>query len=654
MVSLLQLAGDLPFVIIQVLTALAADEDQKLLLYVDYVCSQMGIAIPWDDIARIMEPRDLAQGEKPMTGEAIKQHMAKLRDHRSKNNLDVPPKLDRNVRRQVAAGKNMHTLQSPVPTPTTFGPFPSIAFVHSKAQITQTETPPKKGSSLLAPVSKSKQKRAEKAMKVALGIVPGDTPGNKSRKTAASGVKATTGKRGRRPAAEEDEDEYRDGNAAIGVSTGRQLRHPERKDYTGMALDSEDTDIKDEPDSEDDLPLSKRRNTAEQSERRKKAAVGLMDEAMQMWHGRGTETAVTESAARSPEAEHAVEPVIDEPGNVGAQMEESNNCQLFSDQSDPFVNNSSNIEHQKERPNPLQLAFPRIPIETGHHFYHDNDYQTAGPHGRADQEFRGDTFITNRWPQLASAHPSPMDDNFAMGTHAPGHGLRLQGSGAGYFTTPQTSPAYGQMSHQMIGNEPYLTSSPLHGSLSSGTFPGADFCPGFGSDYSQLTSRKTSYNSSSSTTQAVQDTFSRNNSIGNFAGLPFTTPNTNPSNRATSTYPLASPIGYDMKHQNPDTGNQVTPSFVDPNLTKSGLGISMPPQSCGDNFDHSTVAHADYPLPSTEVCDTYLTQHAMPDKDMNSYGLASPQDHTFNFSEFIVDLDAHAGFGQLPSNDFVG
>lgn len=45
------------------LTTLAADEDQKLLLYIDFVCTEKGVALPWDSIAATMEPRDAAKGE---------------------------------------------------------------------------------------------------------------------------------------------------------------------------------------------------------------------------------------------------------------------------------------------------------------------------------------------------------------------------------------------------------------------------------------------------------------------------------------------------------------------------------------------------------------------------------------------------------------
>jgi hypothetical protein len=627
---------------LQVLTISTADEDQKLLLYVDYVCTELGISMPWDAIAAKMEPRDQAAGEKPMTGEAIKQHLAKLRAHRATKGHDVPPPLDRGIRRQAAAGKN--TLHTPAPTPKKGGAFPSTLSARSKsaASITQTGTPVKKESSLLAPLSKSKQKKAEKAMRDALGITTGGTPAASSRaiKTAVAGVKLATGKRGRRPAAAEVE--YHDDSTPIGIATERQLRHPERKDYSGMTLDPEHISIKDEPESEDDMPLSKRRNTARRSGGRKKGAAGLLDDAHHLWDSRDVEATANVSAAQSPEAEPVVEPVINEPSNAGHLQEESNQHQVCLPGT---PNEPSNGSSMQENSNQSQFAHSQAPIATGLPLYHDVGYQVFGPHGRSNQELSGDV-LPSSWPQIASGHPSPMDGSFTIGHQAPGHqgaghGLHLQGGSAGYFAIPQTSPMFDHRGQQVVGNELHYASSPLHASLSSGTLPGTDFSSGFGSDASQLASRVTSQNSSFSNTQGLENPFGGTNCNGMIGGLPILTPNASFSDWAT-------PTG----HHYPDYSTSQA-DFADPSFTASGLGISMPP-SCGDNFGRSTVACADYALPSTEVRDSHLAQPSTPSMGMNDFGLASPHDQPFGFDTFVDDMEIHAGFAQLPGHDMVG
>lgn len=74
---------------------LAASVDQWVLLMVDYICAREGVNIPWDTIAN--EIRDW------MSGEAIKQHLVKLRNTRERAGLPVPPKLERSARRRANA-----------------------------------------------------------------------------------------------------------------------------------------------------------------------------------------------------------------------------------------------------------------------------------------------------------------------------------------------------------------------------------------------------------------------------------------------------------------------------------------------------------------------------------------------------------------------
>lgn len=62
----------------------------------------LSVALPWDAIAKAMEPRP-GNISGPMTGEAVKQHLAKLRTQREEAGQVVPPKVDRATRRRVAS-----------------------------------------------------------------------------------------------------------------------------------------------------------------------------------------------------------------------------------------------------------------------------------------------------------------------------------------------------------------------------------------------------------------------------------------------------------------------------------------------------------------------------------------------------------------------
>ena len=66
-----------------------------VLLCVDYVCARHAIAVPWDEVAEMVEPY--------LTGEAIKQHLVKIYRYREIDGHKVPPKLDRNQRRKAFA-----------------------------------------------------------------------------------------------------------------------------------------------------------------------------------------------------------------------------------------------------------------------------------------------------------------------------------------------------------------------------------------------------------------------------------------------------------------------------------------------------------------------------------------------------------------------
>nr|POE56761.1 hypothetical protein CFP56_33733 [Quercus suber] len=70
----------------------AGDIDQLVLLCVDHVCTKQGISIPWDLVGK--EINDT------LTGEAIKQHLVKVRKARETHGQQVPPKLAVSERRR--------------------------------------------------------------------------------------------------------------------------------------------------------------------------------------------------------------------------------------------------------------------------------------------------------------------------------------------------------------------------------------------------------------------------------------------------------------------------------------------------------------------------------------------------------------------------
>ncbi|KAK5115910.1 hypothetical protein LTR62_000366 [Meristemomyces frigidus] len=85
------------------------DRDQLALLCTDYVCTTESIAIPWDKVAELMGS---LVGKPSMTGEAVKQHLAKLYKARVDDGQLVPPKLDRHQRRKAVS-----TASDGTPTP---------------------------------------------------------------------------------------------------------------------------------------------------------------------------------------------------------------------------------------------------------------------------------------------------------------------------------------------------------------------------------------------------------------------------------------------------------------------------------------------------------------------------------------------------------
>lgn len=216
----------------------AADEDQSLLLFCDQVTTKLGRPMPWDDIAAEFEPRDLARGRKPLTGEAVKQHLTKLRKHRVAHGFRVPPALGRNDRRHAAsiqAGRYAAALPSPTPTP------------KKKSSGSAAASKP---STLLATVSKTKQRKADKAKKAAAGEV----------------VEPVSAKRGRKSPTEplnRESSSYRRPNTLNDAQVSRRT-------YKYESETEED---------DDDLLLSKKSRTNNDD-------VGLMSDTLAIWSDR--------------------------------------------------------------------------------------------------------------------------------------------------------------------------------------------------------------------------------------------------------------------------------------------------------------------------------------------------------------------------------
>ncbi|KXT03421.1 hypothetical protein AC578_1558 [Pseudocercospora eumusae] len=82
------------------------DEDQLALLCVDYIATTEGVPLDWDKVANVIS--------HTVSGEAIKQHMFKLRKAREEAGLPVPPAIDRKSARKA---RNMLNGGMPCATP---------------------------------------------------------------------------------------------------------------------------------------------------------------------------------------------------------------------------------------------------------------------------------------------------------------------------------------------------------------------------------------------------------------------------------------------------------------------------------------------------------------------------------------------------------
>ena len=69
------------------LTHTIVEHDQRLLLCIQYTCNEKGIKLPWEAIAKQLDPK--------ATEGAVSQHLAKLRARLIEQGQEVPPSLRR-------------------------------------------------------------------------------------------------------------------------------------------------------------------------------------------------------------------------------------------------------------------------------------------------------------------------------------------------------------------------------------------------------------------------------------------------------------------------------------------------------------------------------------------------------------------------------
>ncbi|KAM0719179.1 hypothetical protein Q7P37_005084 [Cladosporium fusiforme] len=452
-----------------------ADEDQLLLLFCDYVCTNEGTPMPWDKIAATMEPRNPEIGEQPMTGEAVKQHLAKIRQHREKKGRRVPPKLDRSARRTASGGKAATatatattSLETPAPTPTkTARAAPGGGnAARGKAQ-TNTVNPPAKVSTLLADVSKSKQrkeKQALRAQQAQQAQVNGE--GIPAR---AAGTKAGA-KRGRKQSAVHDpDDDYGATQAAIGSTKSR--RSEPKNHGKATKGEFEDIGIKDENLS-DEEPLATKKIKLRYKPTKPNASksltkTGVMQDTLDLWNDQGSNIGSRESQAQPAD------------NRVAGQ----------------FVNEGVGTPSNKQSFNIAQMQVQ--PVRNRMSGEVVNEMFTVPSNDQAYNvgQIQGQTaFLDAGGPNSASSLQH--DYHLPVGT-------------------PHTTAA----SH--VGEYfPQFTSSPVNGYWSSPSFNSSGFGHDFGSSQPQTSSGDTSL--SSSFASSTDDPFlvSPNQANGGIGGLP--------------------------------------------------------------------------------------------------------------------------------------
>ena len=132
----------------------------------DHVCVKQSIQIPWDLVA--------SEVEDHLTGEAIKQHLVKLRQAREQIGRKVPAKLDKNTRRRI--GKLANAMLA---TPAKGGRGRKV---NGRVDDDVEEAPPMKNAGLLWTIQK--QVRAPKKQGAAAGATPKTPSTGRGRKKA--------------------------------------------------------------------------------------------------------------------------------------------------------------------------------------------------------------------------------------------------------------------------------------------------------------------------------------------------------------------------------------------------------------------------------------------------------------------------------------
>lgn len=195
--------------------------DQHVLLAVEYVCARDGIPVPWEAVAEIITPH--------LSGEAIKQHLAKVRKARVSDDLPVPPVFDRVARRKAMAAAAAASGIKATPTP-----------VKGRAKADKEEDDTAKRSTLLPPPKRSSTKKSAAAVSPTRRGKGRMSFGGQVTPTMRKSTVAVGSKRGRAKSFVPDEH----GGNEILNSEGltKRLRPLETKDYREPAL-SDDEDF---------------------------------------------------------------------------------------------------------------------------------------------------------------------------------------------------------------------------------------------------------------------------------------------------------------------------------------------------------------------------------------------------------------------------
>lgn len=164
------------------LTSSTADVDQLVLLSVDAVCARLGVALPWEEIAKEVEPF--------LTAEGVKQHLGKIRLARMKAGRRVPSRPEKGTRRKSRANQIKQEEKEEVETGTPTK-LAGLLYHGSETQPKKVRTP-KKSASVTTPggsTGKAGRKRIRSTLDrdAVLGAPSMVTP-----------TKMTTGKRGRK------------------------------------------------------------------------------------------------------------------------------------------------------------------------------------------------------------------------------------------------------------------------------------------------------------------------------------------------------------------------------------------------------------------------------------------------------------------------